>query len=573
MNQTNSINQYPGEINLSVKRSPTLENQIESMLDRIIGDENEKGSLHFSEEEEFQNKESPIFLSPQKPSNSPDKFQRSSKKYPTISFNRYYGNAVHKNNNYPNSLNCICYNVYPNVMIGGISICQKPNNMYNQNFIYNNTPHNNIQNNPNNFKRSDDRKKSYETKNMKDVQEQLMNINPNSHDNQFGGGRKEKRFNTTTFPKGGDIQVEMLLYEINDDLVKMEKIDFFIYNKLKGHFTNVIKTHKGSRIFQNFLKKTPCDIIHLIFTEIKTNLVEIMCDFYGNYFCKKFFGALNKKDRIDFITSIKGYFVKLSFDNVGTFPIQGIIEQVNSNYEKKMIISLVKNCLSLFCYNSSGSHVIEKIISCFEDEYTQFIFDFGIQNFIDLSKDSSGICVIKKIIIIQKEKTQYFDQIKKIIIDNLQILINHQFGNQVIQTAIQYWGDENVEIILKLIQNNYAALSMGKYSSNVIEKCIEKKEEILCSYINEICGKNQIGQVMKNSFGNYVIQKALKIARGNNEKVLADYVNKNIYKLNDKKLIAKWKNIVSPHLEINNSYSSNNNNVNVNNNVNFSNIV
>ena len=238
-----------------------------------------------------------------------------------------------------------------------------------------------------------------------------------------------------------------------------------------------------------------------------------------------------------------------------------------------MIISLVKNCLSLFCYNSSGSHVIEKIISCFEDEYTQFIFDFGIQNFIDLSKDSSGICVIKKIIIIQKEKTQYFDQIKKIIIDNLQILINHQFGNQVIQTAIQYWGDENVEIILKLIQNNYAALSMGKYSSNVIEKCIEKKEEILCSYINEICGKNQIGQVMKNSFGNYVIQKALKIARGNNEKVLADYVNKNIYKLNDKKLIAKWKNIVSPHLEINNSYSSNNNNVNVNNNVNFSNIV
>ena len=70
-------------------------------------------------------------------------------------------------------------------------------------------------------------------------------------------------------------------------------------------------------------------------------------------------------------------------------------------------------------------------------------------------------------------------QIKKIIIDNLQILINHQFGNQVIQTAIQYWNDENVEIILKLIQNNYAALSMGKYSSNVIEKCIEKKEEIL----------------------------------------------------------------------------------------------
>ena len=33
------------------------------------------------------------------------------------------------------------------------------------------------------------------------------------------------------------------------------------------------------------------------------------------------------------------------------------------------------------------------------------------------------------------------------------------------------------------------------------------------------------------------------------KKKLAEEVDKNIYKLNDRKLILKWKSIVNPHLE------------------------
>ena len=56
------------------------------------------------------------------------------------------------------------------------------------------------------------------------------------------------------------------------------------------------------------------------------------------------------------------------------------------------------------------------------------------------------------------------------------------------------------------------------------------------------------GTVLHGKSYNYVIQKALKISAGRNKEILADNVNKNIYKLNDKKLISKWKNIVSFHL-------------------------
>jgi hypothetical protein len=90
---------------------------------------------------------------------------------------------------------------------------------------------------------------------------------------------------------------------------------------------------------------------------------------------------------------------------------------------------------------------------------------------------------------------------------------------------------------------------MLKYSSNVVERCIEKSEIILKEYINEICSNGKIAEIMKNNFGNYVIQKALKLSINEDKKKLAEEVDKNIYKLNDRKLILKWKSIVNPHLE------------------------
>lgn len=49
---------------------------------------------------------------------------------------------------------------------------------------------------------------------------------------------------------------------------------------------------------------------------------------------------------------------------------------------------------------------------------------------------------------------------------------------------------------------------------------------------------------MKNNYGNYVVQKALKISIGPLKFKLIISILKNIEKVGDKKLMAKWKNIV-----------------------------
>jgi hypothetical protein len=101
---------------------------------------------------------------------------------------------------------------------------------------------------------------------------------------------------------------------------------------------------------------------------------------------------------------------------------------------------------------------------------------------------------------------------------------------------------------------------MQKYSSNVVEKCIEKSEEFaLNKFIEEVSYMNRVAgmdirltlDLMKNNYGNYVVQKALKLAHSPLKEQLIGSIIKNIEKIGDRKLIFKWQNIVTSHLNYN----------------------
>ena len=341
-----------------------------------------------------------------------------------------------------------------------------------------------------------------------------------------------------------NVEIEILLIEVKNILNKLEKIDLTIYNKLKGKFELIIRTHKGSRIFQNYLKSTHSDILHQIFLELKNKLPELLKDNYANYFCKKFFNSLNQKDRIEFLTAIQNDLSSLAIDYIATYPIQGIIEQLGSKAEKKIIYMGIKDSINVYCYNVYGTHILEKILSYFEDEFVKEIIDYVYKNFIDLSFHINGICIVKKLLLMTHKKSLH-NHIKKIIYDNAMNLIVHQYGNYVIQTIVENWDDNELEDILNLYKNKYIYLSKQKFSSNAVERILEKNKKNLENYINEICNENNIIEIIKNKYGNYVIQKAVKLSTGESRERIVGEISKNINKLEDKKIINKWKTIIS----------------------------
>jgi hypothetical protein len=172
--------------------------------------------------------------------------------------------------------------------------------------------------------------------------------------------------------------------------------------------------------------------------------------------------------------------MKLAFDSVGTFPIQSIIENATSSSDKKFILKMIKPYIKEFCSDQYGSHVIEKIISCFGNEHTYFIFDYILTNILELSKDPCGICVTKAMIRhLANKNDDLFQRTHTVLLNNMNKIVYNQFGNQVIQTVIQYWDINQLEELINVIQCDFVELSIGKYSSTVIEAFLEKNDYYL----------------------------------------------------------------------------------------------
>ena len=78
------------------------------------------------------------------------------------------------------------------------------------------------------------------------------------------------------------------------------------------------------------------------------------------------------------------------------------------------------------------------------------------------------------------------EKLKQFTLDNVLMLFEHVYGNYIIQTIVSYWSKEDLEEIVLKVEKHFKELSNKKYSSNVIEKCLEKSECILKKYIEEL---------------------------------------------------------------------------------------
>ena len=415
-------------------------------------------------------------------------------------------------------------------------------NYYNNNYININTNSNSgLMENYINYNRDIERKKTY------DIKKNSLEKNK----------IKENKFGSALIPNTINLKLEMLIYEMKKLLLKYEKIDYYIFSKFQGNILSIIKTHKGSRIFQNYLKNTQCEILHQILLEILPQLSELLINPYANYFCKKFFTFLNQKDRIEFLTNIKSSLYSLCTNNIGTYPIQGIIECLGSKAEKNIIINEIKFKIKELCIDPYGAHVIEKILSCFEEENIVIIYKYISDNFLLLAYDSNGICIIKKIVsFIHKKKLH--ENIKSIVKENSMEIIKHTYGNFIIQSIIENWDSNEVKEIMNLYINNLIDLSLEKFASNVIERFIEKDNEVLLKFINDLVISKRSLEVMKDNYGNFVIQKALKLAFGPSKNILVIELYNNVDKLNNKKLILKWKSLIVPYITQVDKFQSNN---------------
>ncbi|KAG5631253.1 hypothetical protein H5410_002970 [Solanum commersonii] len=309
-----------------------------------------------------------------------------------------------------------------------------------------------------------------------------------------------------------------------------ESQEYNLIDDFAGRIYLMAKDQNGCRFLQRKFAEGSSQDVEKIFPEIIVHIVELMIDPFGNYLVQKVLEVCNEAQRMQIlcaITRIAGDLVRISCDMHGTRAVQKVIETLKTPEQFSMIVSSLKPGLVNLIKDMNGNHVAQRCLQYLTPEYREFLFEAAITNCVKLATDRHGCCVLQKCLS-QSDGGQRHRLIYEIT-SNALVLSQDPFGNYVVQYIFDIrlpWATTN---IFDQLRGKFGDLSMQKYSSNVVEKCLKNVDEEHSSYIiEELLSDPRLDQIMQDPYGNYVIQAALNISKGALHAALVEAVRAHV---------------------------------------------
>jgi hypothetical protein len=106
---------------------------------------------------------------------------------------------------------------------------------------------------------------------------------------------------------------------------------------------------------------------------------------------------------------------------------------------------------------------------------------------------------------------------------NALTLVQDPYGNYVVQYILDLNDNRFSDGVIRQFSGNVCALSVQKFSSNVIEKCIRVAEHNTRKMlIEELLNRSRLEKLLRDSYGNYCVQTALDYADPAQRALLVD---------------------------------------------------
>ncbi|KAH8683378.1 armadillo-type protein [Tricladium varicosporioides] len=315
-----------------------------------------------------------------------------------------------------------------------------------------------------------------------------------------------------TRPKEQDIGVgvrSVLLEEFRSNSKSNKKYELKdIYN----HVVEFSGDQHGSRFIQQKLETANSDEKEQLFREIQPNALQLMTDVFGNYVIQKLFEHGNQIQKRVLAEQMKNHVMELSMQMYGCRVVQKALEHVLADQQAELVEELradVMKCVK----DQNGNHVVQKAIERVPTQHIQFVIEAFRGQVHVLATHPYGCRVIQRILEYCKPQDQA--AILQELHQCASMLITDQYGNYVTQHVIQHGKPEDRAKIINIVTSQLIALSKHKFASNVVEKSIQfGTEEQRLAIVAELTAMNADGSMplqlmMKDQYGNYVIQKLL----------------------------------------------------------------
>lgn len=330
--------------------------------------------------------------------------------------------------------------------------------------------------------------------------------------------------------------------------------------ELKDIYNHVVEfsgDQHGSRFIQQKLETANSDEKEQVFREIQPNCLQLMTDVFGNYVVQKLFEHGNQTQKKILANQMRSHVLALSTQMYGCRVVQKALEHILTDQQAAMVKELESHVLKCV-RDQNGNHVIQKAIERVPSQYVQFIINAFRGQVNRLASHPYGCRVIQRML----EHCEEED--RESILAELHActanLIPDQFGNYVIQHVIENGDEKDRNRMVVIVMSQLLAYSKHKFASNVVEKSIEFGEESQRHHIISTLtmpndrGESPLLGLMRDQYGNYVIQKVLGQLKGSEREALIEQIKPLLSQLKKfsygKQIVAIEKLIFDPNCPI-----------------------
>ncbi|KAE8684890.1 Pumilio-like protein 4 [Hibiscus syriacus] len=329
------------------------------------------------------------------------------------------------------------------------------------------------------------------------------------------------------------------------DEFKNNKTRSFELLDIVDHVVEFSTDQYGSRFIQQKLETATEKEKNKIFPEIIPHVRALMTDVFGNYVIQKFFEHGTESQRAELASQLTGHVLALSLQMYGCRVIQKALEVVDVDQQARMVAELdgsVMKCVR----DQNGNHVIQKSIECVPRDQIQFIISAFYGQVVALSTHPYGCRVIQRVLEHCNDvKTQ--EIIMAEIMQSVCTLAQDQYGNYVIQHVLEHGKPHERSAIISKLAGQIVKMSLQKFASNVVEKCLtfggpEERQFLVNEMLGSTDENEPLQAMMKDQFGNYVVQKVLETCDDKNLELILSRIKVH---LNALKRYTYGKHIVS----------------------------
>ena len=297
--------------------------------------------------------------------------------------------------------------------------------------------------------------------------------------------------------------------------------------QVTGQVYTLSRDQLGCRFLQKQLEDNPEQSLDVIFNEVMEHMVELMTDPFGNYLCQKLLDCCSRQQREAIVQCVAPHLVGISVNIHGTRAAQKLIERLGpehspSSPEIEEVVEALKAGVVKLIQDLNGNHVVQRCLQKLDAVHNQFIYDAISANCFHVASHRHGCCVFQRCVDFANPHQQH--QVVMEVVDKTVLLVQDAFGNYVVQYVLEQVPQYRHNII-NIIAQSIIQLSRQKFSSNVVEKCLQlASPEGQALMVTSLAQKDQILTLLQDPYANYVVQRALQVANSPHLEVLADAI-------------------------------------------------